>query len=112
MIAGVVETGESFPAAAARELREEAGLVDATITDLAAPRSYVIDDDYLPQYVPGTTEVLVHTFAVSVPTEWEPVLNEEHNEYRWCTLSEALELLHWPEARDALRELGSRLGLA
>ena len=108
IVAGVVEPGESFPDAAARELREETGL-GRPVTDLGIPQRYLLDDDYRPMYERGTTHVLIHSFAVEAPMGWEPVLNEEHDTYRWRTLDEAIALLHWPEARDALRALAARL---
>jgi 8-oxo-dGTP diphosphatase len=89
-IAGGVEEGETPQQAAVRELREETGF-EAIPTPL--PTTFV----YL-----GIT---VHTFLVEVPTGWEPVLNEEHDEYRWLPQDEAVELLHWPEPKELLREL-------
>jgi 8-oxo-dGTP pyrophosphatase MutT (NUDIX family) len=34
---------------------------------------------------------------------WEPILNEEHVEYRWCSVADADALLAYPEPRDAVR---------
>ena len=53
--------------------------------------------------------VTVYSFAARAPAGWEPTLNEEHDEYRWSTVEEAVSLLHWPEARDAVRRLATRL---
>ena len=108
VVAGVVEPGESFPTAAARELAEEAGLV-APIVDLETPQRYVVEDEYRALYAPDVTEVLIHSFVARAPATWEPVLNEEHDIYRWCTLAEAVELLHWAEAKEVLRALSLRL---
>ena len=54
------------------------------------------------QYPPGARHVDVACFAVEAPTGWEPVLNEEHDEYRWCTVEEARALLRWDDVRRAL----------
>jgi dATP pyrophosphohydrolase len=89
-IAGGVEEGESFADAAARELREETGFV-AEPRPLGAPFRY--------------EEIWVETFLVDVPAGWEPGLNDEHDEYRWCSRDDAVELLYWPEPKELLRGL-------
>jgi 8-oxo-dGTP pyrophosphatase MutT (NUDIX family) len=89
-VAGGIEDGESPAEAAARELAEETGLV-AEPADLE--RSYVYD------------AVTVHCFLADAPGDWEPTLDWEHDEARWCSLDEAEALLHWPEPREVLLEL-------
>ena len=92
-VAGGIEDGESPAEAAARELAEETGLV-AVPADLE--RSYVYDG------------VTVHCFVTDAPAGWEPVLDWEHDEVRWCTVDEADALLHWPEPREVLHEVSER----
>ena len=94
---GGVEAGESDADAAARELQEETGLVAATLDDLG--------DDL------GYDDVRVHAFATRAPEGWEPTLNEEHDEYRWCPLPEALPLLRYEEPREVVRRAALLLGL-
>lgn len=89
-VAGGVEEGETYAEAAARELGEEVGL-DAEPLDLDT--TYVYDD------VEG------RAFRVHVPAGWEPTLNEEHDEYRWCSPGEAATLFHWPETRELARAI-------
>lgn len=90
-VAGGVEEGETYAQAAGRELQEEIGLA-AEPLDLG--RTYVYDDS-----------VEVHAFLVEVPDGWEPTLNEEHDEYRWCEPDDAAALFHWPETRELARTL-------
>jgi 8-oxo-dGTP pyrophosphatase MutT (NUDIX family) len=99
VIAGVVEDGETFAAAAVRELAEETGL-KTTLVDLEMPQAYRVPDELRHEYAPGVDEVAIHNFAVVVPAGWEPTLNEEHDEYRWLNLADAIALAHWPETAE------------
>jgi 8-oxo-dGTP pyrophosphatase MutT (NUDIX family) len=85
---------------------EETGL-DAQPVEIAEPYAYPLelDPDHRVRLPPGTLKVVVHTFVVDAPSGWEPVLDDEHDEYRWCSREEALGLLHWPEPREVLRSL-------
>ena len=104
-IAGGVEDGETPAEAAARELFEETGLAAAPV-DLASRFAYSLAEE--PEYrarFPGVEEIVVHTFLVEVPVGWEPALNEEHDDYRWCSRDVAVDLLYWPEPKELLRSL-------
>ena len=50
-------------------------------------------------------EVRVDCFVADAPAAWEPELDWEHDDYRWCDAEEAAELLYWPEPREVVREL-------
>jgi len=52
---------------------------------------------------------MIAAFAAEASAGWEPVLNHEHDDYRWCSLTAALALLYWPEMKDALRVLAPRI---
>ena len=90
VVAGGVEEGESFAAAAARELAEETGLV-AELLCLGRPFRYDAVD--------------VDCYLADAPSGWEPELDWEHDDYRWCTAAEGAAMLHWPEPADVLRGL-------
>jgi 8-oxo-dGTP pyrophosphatase MutT (NUDIX family) len=105
-IAGGLEAGETYAEAAARELEEETGLVGQPV-EIADPFVYAIadaDPKYRAQF-PGVEEIVVGCFLVDVPAGWEPELNGEHDDYRWCTRDDAVELLYWPEPKALLRSL-------
>ena len=102
--AGGVEEGEEFAEAAARELREETGL-ETRLVPLDLPRSYTIPAELRAEYAPGVREVSIQNFAAEAPAGWAPVLNEEHDDYRWCSVSDAVALAHWPETVEVIAAL-------
>jgi dATP pyrophosphohydrolase len=99
--AGQIEPAESAAEAAQRELAEETGLT-AAVRDLAIPQDYPVPDGERTRYPAGLESVRIDSFVADAPAGWEPTLSDEHDERRWCTYAEALELLTWPEARAAL----------
>jgi 8-oxo-dGTP diphosphatase len=100
-VSGWIEDGELPHLAALRELREESGFdalelysVDA-VFDLYAWRR-------------GTVEGIV-PFAALVPADREPTLSDEHDEWRWAPLSEAVERVPYELQRAALRRIDADL---
>jgi dihydroneopterin triphosphate diphosphatase len=98
VVAGGVEEGESSRAAAMRELSEETGLTAEV---------HALDRRY--RWLGEGGEVEGECYAVEAPAGWEPVLNEEHSTYRWCSFADAAELVRWPEVGECLRVLESRV---
>jgi 8-oxo-dGTP pyrophosphatase MutT (NUDIX family) len=102
-VAGGIEAGETSAHAAARELREETGL-EATPVDLG--RSWVYElEDWEPRFEPGHEPVRVDCYLADAPAGWEPELDWEHDEHRWCSPAEAAALFFWPEPGALVREL-------
>ena len=92
-----------------RELFEEIGL-DATtgLADLGRPFAYSLAEEspaVRSRFDAAQTNVPVDVFVAEVEAAWEPVLNEEHDDYRWCTREEAAALLYWPEPREIVADL-------
>ena len=102
VIAGQVEDDEGFDAAAARELMEEAALA-APLRDLGVQQTYEVQAEFRHLYPSGEYTVTIRSYVVEAPRNWEPVLNHEHDTYRWCEVEDAAALAHWPEVKAGLR---------
>lgn len=105
---------EDAEQAAMRELREELGL-DATGRFWPVRYQYGYAAAEEPperraQWPPGTERIAVTGFIVEAPPDFEPSSNWEHDDYRWCSLDEAVALFYWPDVGEALEELWRRAG--
>ena len=87
LVSGGVEEGETNAEAAMRELFEETQLV-ATVE----PLGFEFFHD----------GIHVEAFVADAPADSEPVLDWEHDEYRWCSRDDAVALLYWPEPREII----------
>lgn len=105
LIAGGIEEGESASQTAARELEEETGRAAGGLEALPLELGYRRPPEF------GGAWVILHPFWVEAEAGWEPTLNEEHVDHRWCSASEASDLLAYPEPRTALLYVAERLGV-
>jgi len=95
MVAGKVEPGETAHAACLRELDEETGLVPDAL--FALP--------YVNQFYEWQTDSIrfIPVFLARVPPAQPVILDDEHDDLRWCSLAEGLSLLEWPGQKEGLR---------
>lgn len=87
-VAGSVEVSETGWQTIVREFGEETGI---KVTEL-------YNGQYLEQFYDAATNtvMVVPVFVIYCPPNQTVTLNDEHTEYRWCTLAEAKALVSFP----------------
>jgi len=95
-ITGGLEEGETQIEALSREIKEETGIENLL---------RVIEGLYYFEFSdPNLNKEYVYGVEVS-PKEEIVLDGKEHSEYRWCSVQDALQLLHWKENKEALAKL-------
>jgi dATP pyrophosphohydrolase len=92
-ISGALEPGESFAAAALRDVREETGIDLASVSDAGFHHFFPVRPEWRESYGPEREVVEEHIFYGLVEPSTEPVLSEEHKSWRWCSPEQATRLL-------------------
>ena len=96
ILTGRIEPGESPLQTAAREIHEETGF---------SPRLEEVRElNYVHSFALGNGFAQETAFTVTV--QGEPRLSDEHDEHRWCTVEEALELLPFAGLKRAVKLAG------
>lgn len=109
-VTGMVESGEGLEEAALRELEEEAGL-SGRLRPLGLVHAFLVDPSLAGLPDDGELRFNQETcFQVEVPPGRPVHLNlDEHTEFRWCLIPEALDLVRWEGAKASLLRLRTQL---
>lgn len=102
-ISGALYPGESFTAAALREVAEETGIVLASVFNTGFHHFYPIRPEWRKSYGPKPEAVEEHIFYGVVEPSTEPVLSAEHKSWRWCSPEEANGLLTFGNNAECLQ---------
>jgi dATP pyrophosphohydrolase len=103
-VTGRVEKDEEISEAARRELAEETSLDPLIVKDLHFSFSFLIKDEWRYLYPDDVEKVIVFAFAALVKTNQDPLIDpHEHDQWFWCNIEKALELVDWPDNQAALK---------
>ena len=103
-VTGRVEANEGIAKAARRELAEETSLDPLAVKDLQFSFSYTVKDEWRYLYSEKVEQITVHTFAALVETDQDPIMDpQEHDQWLWCDIVKAMELIDWPDNQTALQ---------
>lgn len=103
-VSGLVEEGESIAEAALREVREETGFHGSAIEAF-----YHLD--YVTEFYWEPSDALMASayFALRIAPGVDPELSEEHDDFRWLPLDDALAMAVWPGYREGLSRIRNEL---
>ena len=105
-VTGGVESNETFVQTASRELTEETGFPPDHIRPIGFTYSFPPDEFFKAVYDTPPDEIVVHVFVALVGPRSEPKLDPvEHDQYRWCSYDQALDLLYWWDDKEALKRV-------
>ena len=110
-VTGAPENGETLSEGAIRELYEETGYRPSNLikTDI----SYIIpmEDRWKDIYPEGTKEIPEYLFIAKIDESGPPKIDPiEHNDWKWCSYLEAMNLLSLEDNKRALDFVHKFLG--
>jgi len=109
-VTGGVESGETIEQTARRELAEETGFPPDDLRPVGFTYSFPPDEFFKNVYETPPDEIVVHVFVARVPSGAEPKIDAvEHDEYQWCSYDQALDLLHWWDDKESIKQVAAFL---
>ena len=110
-VTGSLNEGESHAEAASRELKEETGFTDdGELSYSDVSRHFEIDPRWRDRFEPGVVENEEFEWRYRLPETRDTELNrDEHSEYQWLHVNEAVDAVWSWTNRDALKRLKADL---
>ena len=104
---GGINEGETEEAALAREIEEETGLRVDIVGKVPVTISYDYSENFQKQFKTRGAEQSVYLARYK---PGEIFLSDEHDDFRWATFQEALQLLRYDGQKQALERAFEMLG--
>jgi dATP pyrophosphohydrolase len=101
-VTGAPEGEETILEGAMRELSEETSLFPARLYQVDFSYTFPVKDEWKWAYHPDVKLIDECVFLAEITDDADPVLSFEHDSYEWASFARAMELLKWPNNRDAL----------
>jgi 8-oxo-dGTP pyrophosphatase MutT (NUDIX family) len=96
-ITGGIDPGEAAPVAARREILEETGIEIAELLTSGLTETFY--------FAPDNAIDLMPIFVALLPEELPVTLDHGSDDYRWCALAEAQDLMSFAGQRRALADI-------
>jgi dihydroneopterin triphosphate diphosphatase len=102
-ISGGLENNESVEATAKREFIEETGITPLRIEAIGFSCLIPIMAEWRDKYPSGTEHITEHVFLAHLDGQQKPKLSREHDQFKWCSENEAIDLLSFANNIEALK---------
>ena len=109
-VTGGVEGNEDIKTTALREFREETGFTPDSIEKIDYSYNFPVEENMRKLYDQPVSIITETVFLARISGITTPCIDPvEHDNWRWCSFEEAIELLYWPGNRESLRHCEARL---
>lgn len=109
-VTGAPFANEEIEIAAKRELFEETCIgANKEVISLDFGYCFPLLGEWKKSYRPEVEKIVEKVYFTFVDNFAEPRLSHEHEEFKWCSYQECLDLLKWPNNKESLHVLHKKL---